>query len=131
MFGISELAIILIVVILVLGAKRLPELARSAGKSARILKAEAKAMKEPKGGGAEAGRLVSSAAKRSPGPTADARGRMRGSRPGTAPETPGLAGARAVRGHMPSGRTPRPGVRTVRECTPARSTGCSRTGGAG
>lgn len=46
MFGISELAIILIVVVLVLGAKRLPDLARSAGKSARILKAEAKAMKE-------------------------------------------------------------------------------------
>ncbi|MEE1767793.1 twin-arginine translocase TatA/TatE family subunit [Streptomyces sp. JV185] len=47
MFGISEIAIILIVVIVLLGAKRLPELARSAGKSARILKAEAKAMKEP------------------------------------------------------------------------------------
>ncbi|MGW5860870.1 twin-arginine translocase TatA/TatE family subunit [Streptomyces sp. NPDC055239] len=45
MFGLSEIAIILIVVILVLGAKKLPELARSAGKSARILKAEAKAMK--------------------------------------------------------------------------------------
>jgi sec-independent protein translocase protein TatA len=44
-FGLSEIAIILIVVILVLGAKKLPELARSAGKSARILKAEAKAMK--------------------------------------------------------------------------------------
>ncbi|MET4920929.1 Sec-independent protein translocase subunit TatA [Streptomyces sp. PSRA5] len=45
MFGISEIAIILIVVILVFGAKKLPELARSAGKSARILKSEAKAMK--------------------------------------------------------------------------------------
>ncbi|MDK0523166.1 twin-arginine translocase TatA/TatE family subunit [Streptomyces sp. ML-6] len=52
MFGISELAIILIVVILLLGAKRLPDLARSAGKSARILKAEAKAMKDaPNGDG--------------------------------------------------------------------------------
>ncbi|MCL8013145.1 twin-arginine translocase TatA/TatE family subunit [Streptomyces sp. AS02] len=46
MFGMSELAIILIVVIAVLCAKKLPELARSAGKSARILKAEAKAMKD-------------------------------------------------------------------------------------
>lgn len=45
MFGISEIAIILIVVILVVGAKKLPELARSAGKSARIFKAEARAMK--------------------------------------------------------------------------------------
>ncbi|MEW2512869.1 twin-arginine translocase TatA/TatE family subunit [Streptomyces sp. NPDC046870] len=46
MFGLSELAIILIVVIAVLAAKRLPELVRSAGKSARILKAEAKAMND-------------------------------------------------------------------------------------
>ncbi|WP_037872516.1 twin-arginine translocase TatA/TatE family subunit [Streptomyces sp. NRRL S-37] len=46
MFGLSELAVILIVVIAVLAAKKLPELARSAGKSARILKAEARAMKE-------------------------------------------------------------------------------------
>ncbi|GGS13040.1 Sec-independent protein translocase protein TatA [Streptomyces humidus] len=45
MFGISELAIVLIVVILIFGAKKLPELARSMGKSARILKSEAKAMK--------------------------------------------------------------------------------------
>jgi sec-independent protein translocase protein TatA len=45
MFGISELAILLIVVILVFGAKKLPELARSMGKSARILKSEARAMK--------------------------------------------------------------------------------------
>lgn len=52
MFGFSELAVILIVVIVVFGAKKLPELARSAGKSARILKSEAKAMKEE--GAAEA-----------------------------------------------------------------------------
>lgn len=45
MFGISEIAIILIVVILLIGAKKLPELARNAGKAARILKSEAKAMK--------------------------------------------------------------------------------------
>ncbi|WP_217143801.1 twin-arginine translocase TatA/TatE family subunit [Streptomyces sp. AC627_RSS907] len=46
MFGLSELAIILIVVIAVLAAKKLPELTRSAGKSARILKAEARAAKD-------------------------------------------------------------------------------------
>ncbi|GAA3500533.1 twin-arginine translocase TatA/TatE family subunit [Streptomyces prasinosporus] len=46
MFGLSELAIILIVVIAVLAARKLPELARSAGKSARILKAEARAAEE-------------------------------------------------------------------------------------
>ncbi|MFJ5138865.1 twin-arginine translocase TatA/TatE family subunit [Streptomyces sp. NPDC088707] len=49
MFGISETAIILIVVILLLGARRLPDLARSAGKAARILKSESRAMKA--GGG--------------------------------------------------------------------------------
>ncbi|MFG3002335.1 twin-arginine translocase TatA/TatE family subunit [Streptomyces calvus] len=46
MFGLSELAVVLIVVIAVLVAKKGPELARSAGKSARILKAEARAMKK-------------------------------------------------------------------------------------
>ncbi|MFG2330862.1 twin-arginine translocase TatA/TatE family subunit [Streptomyces sp. NPDC048604] len=45
MFGISELAILAIVVVLLLGAKKLPELARNAGKAARVLKSEAKAMK--------------------------------------------------------------------------------------
>ncbi|MFF8095536.1 twin-arginine translocase TatA/TatE family subunit [Streptomyces sp. NPDC016675] len=46
MFGLSELAIVLIVVIAVLAARKLPELTRSAGKSARILKAEAREMKD-------------------------------------------------------------------------------------
>ncbi|WP_030544952.1 twin-arginine translocase TatA/TatE family subunit [Streptomyces albus] len=53
MFGISEIALILIVVVVLLGAKKLPELARSLGKSARILKSEARAMKG--GGGAGSG----------------------------------------------------------------------------
>ncbi|MFD3838505.1 twin-arginine translocase TatA/TatE family subunit [Streptomyces sp. NPDC058642] len=44
MFGLSELAILLIVVVAVLAAKKLPELSRSAGKSARILKAEKNAV---------------------------------------------------------------------------------------
>jgi sec-independent protein translocase protein TatA len=46
MFGLSELAVILLVVAAVLAVKRLPDLARSAGKSARILKAESRAMKD-------------------------------------------------------------------------------------
>ncbi|MFJ2672773.1 twin-arginine translocase TatA/TatE family subunit [Streptomyces sp. NPDC087525] len=52
MFGLSELALILIVVAVVVGVKRLPELTRSAGKAARILKSETKALKEE---GKEAG----------------------------------------------------------------------------
>ncbi|MET8560852.1 twin-arginine translocase TatA/TatE family subunit [Streptomyces flaveolus] len=46
MFGVSELALILFVVVVVLGIKKLPELTRSAGKAARIFKSEAKALKE-------------------------------------------------------------------------------------
>ncbi|MFG2680377.1 twin-arginine translocase TatA/TatE family subunit [Streptomyces sp. NPDC048392] len=47
MFGLSELVIILIVVVAVLAVRKLPELTRSAGKSARILKAEARAARDP------------------------------------------------------------------------------------
>ncbi|MGW2013741.1 Sec-independent protein translocase subunit TatA [Streptomyces sp. NPDC001927] len=53
MFGISEIAILVIVVIVLLGAKKLPELARNAGKAARILKSEAKAMKTEDGAAQE------------------------------------------------------------------------------
>jgi sec-independent protein translocase protein TatA len=46
MFGLSELALVLIVVAAVLAAKRLPDVVRSAGRSARVLKAESRALKE-------------------------------------------------------------------------------------
>ena len=40
-----EILLIVAVVVILFGAKKLPDLARSVGKSARILKSEAKAMK--------------------------------------------------------------------------------------
>lgn len=43
--GVWQLVLILVVVILVFGAKRLPDTARSLGKSLRILKSETAAMK--------------------------------------------------------------------------------------
>jgi sec-independent protein translocase protein TatA len=43
--GAPELILILVVVLLLFGAKRLPDMARGLGKSMRILKSEAKAMK--------------------------------------------------------------------------------------
>ncbi|WP_327406207.1 twin-arginine translocase TatA/TatE family subunit [Streptomyces sp. NBC_01288] len=46
MFGLSELAVILLVVVVVLGIKKLPELTRSAGKATRIFKSEARALRE-------------------------------------------------------------------------------------
>lgn len=45
MFGMTEVAVLLIVVVAVLAAKRLPDLARSAGKATRIFKSETRAMK--------------------------------------------------------------------------------------
>ncbi|MFD5818017.1 Sec-independent protein translocase subunit TatA [Streptomyces sp. NPDC059618] len=41
-----HLLILVVVIVLVFGSKKLPDMARSLGKSARILKSEAKAMKE-------------------------------------------------------------------------------------
>ena len=43
--GAPEIILILVVIILLFGAKKLPDMAPSLGKSARILKSEAKAMK--------------------------------------------------------------------------------------
>jgi sec-independent protein translocase protein TatA len=42
--GLPELLLILLVVLLLFGAKRLPDLSRSVGRSLRILKAETKAL---------------------------------------------------------------------------------------
>lgn len=44
--GAPELLLILVVVILIFGAKRLPDMARSLGQSMRILKSETRAMRE-------------------------------------------------------------------------------------
>ncbi|SEB67812.1 sec-independent protein translocase protein TatA [Streptomyces sp. 2131.1] len=46
-----HLLIVALVVIMVFGSKKLPDMARSLGKSARILKSEAKAMKTESGAG--------------------------------------------------------------------------------
>lgn len=43
--GAPEIILILVVVVLLFGAKRLPDMARSLGQSLRILKSETKAMK--------------------------------------------------------------------------------------
>ncbi|CAL9387157.1 Sec-independent protein translocase subunit TatA [Streptomyces albus] len=44
-----EIVLILLVILLLFGAKKLPDMARSLGKSARILKSEAKQMKKESG----------------------------------------------------------------------------------
>lgn len=44
--GVPELLIIAAVILLLFGAKKLPDMARSLGRSARILKAETRGMRE-------------------------------------------------------------------------------------
>ncbi|MEU3933472.1 Sec-independent protein translocase subunit TatA [Streptomyces sp. NPDC029044] len=50
-----HLLIVAIVVIVLFGSKKLPDTARSLGRSMRILKSEAKALKEEGGSGAASG----------------------------------------------------------------------------
>ena len=70
-----EIGLILLVIVLLFGAKKLPDAARALGKSARILKSEAKAMKGD--GSAEAKPAPEQTAARTiqsaPGDTASAR----------------------------------------------------------
>jgi sec-independent protein translocase protein TatA len=58
MFGLSELAVILVVVAMVLGFRRLPELTRAAGKAARIFKREAGALRDQDEAAPGAGRVI-------------------------------------------------------------------------
>jgi sec-independent protein translocase protein TatA len=94
MFGLGELAIVLIVVIVLIVAKKGPELARSAGKATRILKAEARAMKDEDGATADrAPRIVR-------GETAV---------PGTGPAAAGAQAPPAPESQRPDGTPPRDG----------------------
>ncbi|WP_107407533.1 twin-arginine translocase TatA/TatE family subunit [Streptomyces griseus] len=77
----SEVAIILIVVILLVGAKKLPELARSAGKSARILKAEARALRNKDAAAPDPGSSGAATLRVVPGETVPPRDADQGPRP--------------------------------------------------
>ncbi|MBC2873562.1 MULTISPECIES: Sec-independent protein translocase subunit TatA [Streptomyces] len=50
-----HLIVVVLVLVVLFGSKKLPDMARALGKSARILKSEAKAMKEDPSPGAPAG----------------------------------------------------------------------------
>ncbi|MEU5418738.1 Sec-independent protein translocase subunit TatA [Streptomyces sp. NPDC001407] len=54
-----HILVVVLVVVVLFGSKKLPDTARALGKSMRILKSEAKAMKDE--GGAEAGPVVTPA----------------------------------------------------------------------
>lgn len=55
-----EIVLIILVILLLFGAKKLPDMARSLGKSARILKSEAKQMKKDGGDDGDAGTTADS-----------------------------------------------------------------------
>ncbi|WP_059010217.1 Sec-independent protein translocase subunit TatA [Streptomyces specialis] len=76
--GARELILLAIVVLLVFGAKRLPDIARSLGKSARILKSETAALKAesaatPPQGGEPQAPTVAKTIQSAPGDVAGAR----------------------------------------------------------
>lgn len=81
-----EIVLIILVILLLFGAKKLPDMARSLGKSARILKSEAKQMKKeggPADGEAEASK--SGEAQAAPRTIQAAPGDVATSRPVTEP----------------------------------------------
>jgi sec-independent protein translocase protein TatA len=68
-----ELGLIVLVIVVLFGAKKLPDLARSIGKSARILKSEAKAMKGDNAEAAPEQPVAARTIQAAPGDTASAR----------------------------------------------------------
>ncbi|MFD7232809.1 Sec-independent protein translocase subunit TatA [Streptomyces sp. NPDC059881] len=80
--GAPEILIILVVFLLIFGARRLPDMARSLGQSMRILKSETKAMRTSEG--------ETSAQGASP-PHADSAGQVE-----PPPRAPGSPGAQAT-----------------------------------
>ncbi|MFF5259626.1 Sec-independent protein translocase subunit TatA [Actinomadura viridis] len=77
--GTPELLIILLVVVLIFGSAKLPQLARSLGKSARILKAETKGLRDDddddKAADKSAAAPAQASAQPSPAPAEDPRDR--------------------------------------------------------
>ncbi|OEU89411.1 preprotein translocase subunit TatA [Streptomyces abyssalis] len=78
-----EIVLIVLVILLLFGAKKLPDMARSLGKSARILKSEAKQMKKDGGDESDAG--TSADAQQSPKTIQAAPGDVASSRPVSEP----------------------------------------------
>ena len=64
-----EILLILLVVLLLFGAKRLPDLSRSVGRSLRILKSETRALHEDAGSPAQDADTAVASARRGPSPT--------------------------------------------------------------
>lgn len=77
-FGAQELLIILLIVVLLFGAKKLPETARGLGRSLRIFKAETKGLTDEDGSSSDDGGSSAQAprpqvtAQHEPGPVSEA-----------------------------------------------------------
>ncbi|WP_377268350.1 Sec-independent protein translocase subunit TatA [Peterkaempfera sp. SMS 1(5)a] len=79
--GAPEIILILVVVVLLFGAKRLPDMARSLGQSLRILKSETKAMKTDGSADAAPAERTADAAPAAPKTIQAAPGDSTGARP--------------------------------------------------
>lgn len=76
-----EIVLIVLVILLLFGAKKLPDMARSLGKSARILKSEAKQMKKDGGDDGETGTGATAESQQAPKTIQAAPGDVASSRP--------------------------------------------------
>ena len=87
--GVRELVLVALVVLIVFGSRRLPELARSLGKSARILKSETAAMRTENAAAPPRGEEPAAEATATPAPASPQQAqRERGDRTETDGATP-------------------------------------------